>query len=121
MFVRANINDAKGLEETRALWRLWLSHLMMPSSARPSLGRSPIGWRFGVDNNPGSRAGVLRNDTKTKLRAPAMTSETNKRALFLRIDRSGRMIRRIGDQADVSNQRLHFGLVEGVTVGWHQW
>ena len=101
--------------------RLWLSHLMMPSSARPSLGRSLIGWRFGVDNNPGSRAGVLRNDTKTKIGAPAMTSETNKRALFLRIDRSGGMIGRIGDQADVSNQRLDLRLAESIAVGWHQW
>jgi hypothetical protein len=54
----------RGWKKRGHVWRLWLGHLMMPSSARLSMGRSPLGWRFGVDNNPRSRAGVLRNNTK---------------------------------------------------------
>src|SRR5271165_3903736 len=51
---------------------------------------------------------------------PVMDKGPVSAELLLGIHHSGSMIGRIGDEADVRNQRLNLGLAESISVGGHQ-
>src|SRR5579859_1278036 len=64
------------------------------------------------------------SDALPNKRIPAETSRLAMRlgpqALLLRIHRSGSMIGRIGDQANICDQRLNLALAESIAVGRHE-
>src|ERR1035441_8427449 len=47
-------------------------------------------------------------------------NRASQRNLFLNIQHSGTLIRRVRDQADIGEQSLNFRLAESIAIRWHQ-